>query len=60
MADTDTTSQPGSIGDGFDADPSDPTVSALHTSPDRILLTEDGNTDGWLASDVSFECHERR
>ncbi|WP_136588704.1 hypothetical protein [Salinigranum halophilum] len=28
-----------------------PRVSALHTTPDRLVLTEAGNTDGWLASD---------
>lgn len=26
-------------------------VSALRTSPDRIVFTEDGNSDGWIATD---------
>ncbi|WP_192918565.1 hypothetical protein [Salinigranum salinum] len=29
-----------------------PVVSALRSSPDRVVLTEDGNRDGWIASDA--------
>lgn len=26
-------------------------VSALRTSPDRVVFTEDGNSEGWIATD---------
>jgi len=29
-----------------------PTVSAHRTSPDRTVFTENGNCDGWIASDL--------
>jgi hypothetical protein len=29
-----------------------PSVSAHRTSPDRTVLTEEGNSDGWIASDI--------
>ena len=32
-----------------------PTVSAHRTTPDRIVLTEEGNSDGWIASDLAVE-----
>jgi hypothetical protein len=32
-----------------------PLVSALRTSPDRIVFTEDGNSDGWIATDHATE-----
>ncbi len=41
-----------------DADPSaeqGPVVSAHRTSPDRTVLTENGNCDGWIASDLVVE-----
>jgi hypothetical protein len=28
------------------------TVSAHHTSPERVVFTEADNTDGWIASDL--------
>jgi hypothetical protein len=28
-------------------------VSALRSSPDRVVFTEEGNTDGWIASDTT-------
>lgn len=30
-------------------------VSALQTSPDRIVFTEEGNSDGWIATDFAVE-----
>ncbi|MCL7417053.1 MAG: hypothetical protein M8354_04345 [Halalkalicoccus sp.] len=30
-------------------------VSALRTSPDRVVFTEDGNSDGWIATDHTVE-----
>jgi hypothetical protein len=38
-------------GDEADAPP----VSAHRTSPDRTVLTEEGNCDGWIASDLVVE-----
>lgn len=32
-----------------------PTVSATSTSPERIVFSEDGNTDGWIATDTTVE-----
>jgi hypothetical protein len=43
---------------GNDADEdrrSVPLVSALRTSPERIVFTEDGNSDGWIATDHATE-----
>lgn len=45
------------VTDGHDVEPTDEqeepaaTVSALRTSPDRTVFTEDGNSDGWIATD---------
>lgn len=30
-------------------------VSALRTSPERTVFTEDGNSDGWIATDLVVE-----
>ena len=32
-----------------------PRISALRSSPERVVFTEDGNTDGWIASDTTVE-----
>ena len=32
-----------------------PQVAANHTSPDRVVFTETGNTDGWIATDLAVE-----
>lgn len=37
------------------AGPQVPAVSAYRTTPDRIVLTEEGNSDGWIASDLTVE-----
>jgi len=37
-----------------DADPR-PAVSAIRCSPDRTVFTEDGNDDGWLATDTTVD-----
>lgn len=31
------------------------TVSAVSTSPDRVVFTEDGNPDGWIATDLAVD-----
>ena len=38
-----------------EADDAVPSVSAHQTSPDRTVLTEEGNCDGWIASDLVVE-----
>jgi hypothetical protein len=40
-----------------DADGTVPRVSALRTSPDRTVFTEDGNSDGWIATDLTVDPH---
>jgi hypothetical protein len=37
------------------ADDLAPSLSAHRTSPDRTVLTEEGNCDGWIASDLVVE-----
>ena len=31
---------------------SGPCISALKSSPDRTVFTEEGNCDGWIATDL--------
>ncbi|MFB6281752.1 MAG: hypothetical protein ABEH40_07015 [Haloferacaceae archaeon] len=33
----------------------EPAVSAHRTTPDRVVFTEEGNSDGWIASDLTVE-----
>lgn len=35
-----------------------PSVSAHRISPERTVLTEQGNCDGWIASDLVVEIEE--
>jgi len=39
----------------MDAEDVGPPVSAHRTSPDRTVFTEEGNCDGWIASDLVVE-----
>jgi len=32
-----------------------PTVAACQSSPGRTVFVEDGNSDGWIASDLTVE-----
>jgi len=32
-----------------------PTVAVICTSPDRTVFTEEGNTDAWIATDLTVE-----
>ncbi|WP_162993841.1 hypothetical protein [Halalkalicoccus subterraneus] len=52
------------VTDAHDVDPTDENddqeepaaiVSALRTSPDRTVFTEDGNSEGWIATDHTVE-----
>jgi hypothetical protein len=36
-------------------EPNEVSVSAHRSGPDRIVLTEEDNTDGWIASDLIVE-----
>ena len=31
-----------------------PAVSALRSSPDRVVFSEDGNSDGWISIDAEL------
>jgi hypothetical protein len=39
----------------MDAEDVGPPVSAHRTSPERTVFTEEGNCDGWIASDLVVE-----
>ncbi len=49
------------VTDAHDIEPTDEQeestalVSALRTSPDGVVFTEDGNSDGWIATDHTVE-----
>ncbi|MFC5277617.1 hypothetical protein ACFPM1_02365 [Halorubrum rubrum] len=32
-----------------------PTVATNHTTPDRTVFIEEGNTDAWIATDLTVE-----
>lgn len=38
-----------------DGDQQGPLVTVHHTSPDRVVFTEDGNSDAWISTDTSVE-----
>ncbi len=49
-----------STGDGVERDPDAmedeyPTVAASHTSPERTVFAEQGNTDAWIATDLTVD-----
>lgn len=33
-------------------------IAALRAGPDRTVFTEDGNVDGWIATDLTVELRE--
>lgn len=37
--------------------PNELSVSAHQSSPDRTVFTEDGNTDAWIATDLTVDLH---
>ena len=37
-----------------------PTLTACTASPERTVLLESGNTDGWIASDLTVDAEEFR
>ena len=41
--------------DAEDEEKAAPLVSALRTSPDRTVFTEDGNNDGWISTDFTVD-----
>lgn len=34
------------------------TVTVHRSSPDRVVFTEAGNTDGWIATDLTVELQQ--
>jgi len=38
-----------------DAEADTPTLSLYQTSPGRNVLTEEDNTDGWIATDLTVD-----
>jgi hypothetical protein len=36
-------------------DDDEETVTALQSSPNRTVFTEDGNPDGWISTDLTVE-----
>lgn len=46
---------PRHVGDDPDEPPAPTAVSAHRCTPDRTVFTEDGNSDGWIASDLTVE-----
>ncbi|WP_171006644.1 hypothetical protein [Halalkalirubrum salinum] len=42
----------GTVGDTAEEPPC---VSALRSSPDRTVFTEEGNCDGWISTDFTVE-----
>jgi len=57
MADTDQW-EPATTDSGAPEEPEveAPRVTAHSTTPDRIVFTEEGNTDGWIATDLAVDC----
>lgn len=47
--------QSGTDGEEEPFHPETPTVSVCETSPGRTVFLESGNTDGWIASDLTVE-----
>ncbi|NHN61521.1 MULTISPECIES: hypothetical protein [Halorussus] len=41
-----------------DREAESPALSLLETRPGRRVLTEEGNTDGWIATDVTVDVLE--
>lgn len=37
-----------------DANDNPPTINSHETTPERIVFTETGNTDGWIATDLTL------
>lgn len=35
-----------------------PVIVAHESAPDTLVFTEDGNTDGWIATDLTIDVRE--
>lgn len=35
-----------------------PVITAHETTPERLVFTESGNTDGWMATDITVAIRE--
>jgi hypothetical protein len=38
-----------------DTEPDASSISAHRSSPDRTVFTEEGNSDGWIATDLTVD-----
>lgn len=38
-----------------ESDDAEPSVRVHETCPGRVVFTEDGNTDAWIASDLTLD-----
>jgi hypothetical protein len=47
--------QSGTDEDGEPSHPDTPAVSVCESAPGRTVFIESGNTDGWIASDLTVE-----
>ncbi len=43
------------VGALSEPEPPAPELIMCESSPEKVVLIESGNTDGWIASDVSIE-----
>lgn len=50
-----TGTQSGADDEGAPPRPETPTVSVCESRPGRTVFIESGNTDGWIASDLTVE-----
>lgn len=53
------TDQRGSLvgaADGEEPSSDAPAVTVHTTCPDRVVFTEQGNNDGWIATDLTVDC----
>jgi hypothetical protein len=41
--------------ENVDGTPEEPVVSVHETAPERVVFTEEGNADGWIATDITVE-----
>ena len=44
------------VGDGAEADT--PVITSLRATDERTVFTEKGNTDGWIATDLTVDLRE--
>jgi hypothetical protein len=55
MATTQGTEDERAAGDARAVEHDEVRVTALRSSPERTVFTEDGNSDGWISTDVTVD-----